>query len=214
MEKLRLLPKETYIYEPETDPLQYYYWPILGGMYRRRVELAINECMGGERVLEVGFGSGITFQNLHEKYQEIHGVDLYADVSRVSKMWDEHGIETKLRIGNVTSLEYADNFFDTVLLISILEHVQPEEQAIVFKEIKRVLKPGGQVVFGVPVERPIMVFAFKLLGHNIREHHFSTEEDVRMNAEKVLTKIKLVNMNSMIPFLGTVYQVGHYVKSK
>ncbi len=43
------------------------------------------ECAGGKRVLEVGFGSGVTFPNLNEQYEEIHGLDLKAPVEEISQ---------------------------------------------------------------------------------------------------------------------------------
>ena len=81
-----------------------------------------------------------------------------------------------------------------------------------FEEIRRVLKPGGQAVYGVPVERPLMVLAFRLLGYDIRRHHFSTEEDVSAAAGSVLEQAKLVQMRSTPPVFGPIYEVGHLVK--
>lgn len=39
---------------------------------------------------------------------------------------------------------YDDNTFDKVFLFSVFTHMMPDEVAHYFKEIKRVLKPGGQ----------------------------------------------------------------------
>lgn len=110
-------------------------------------------------------------------------------------------------------MPYEDNQFDTVLLISILEHLRPDELAQAFQEIKRVLKPGGQVVYGVPVERPFMVFMFRLLGYNIREHHFSTEIEVREAAKKVFKKEDVHAMKAFPSFFGNVYEIGCFVKA-
>lgn len=210
--KLKLLPVHQYRGVNEEDPIRYYYWPVFGSMYRRRVELALNECRGGQRVLEVGFGTGLTFLNLDDLYCEIHGIDLTADVPQVKSVFAGLGIQTQLQNGNVLRMPYEDDFFDTVLLISILEHLKPEDQPLAFAEIKRVLKPGGQLVYGVPVERPLMVFLFRVLGHDIRKEHFSTEEQVAMAASGCLRKERIVEMKSMFPFLGKVYEVGHFVK--
>ena len=109
-------------------------------------------------------------------------------------------------------MPYPDAFFDTVLLISILEHLKPEQQATAFQEIRRVLKPAGQVIYGVPVERPLMVFVFRLMGYNIRELHFSTERDVRKAASALLQPVRLVDMPAILPGLGAVYEVGHFLK--
>ncbi|MGQ9833947.1 MAG: class I SAM-dependent methyltransferase [Candidatus Villigracilaceae bacterium] len=211
--KLKLLPAGQYRGVNEKDPIRYYYWPVFGTLYRRRVELALVECRGGDRILEIGFGTGLTFLNLAEMYREIHGLDLTADVPQVKSVFDALGLKTFLQNGNVLNMPYEDGYFDTVLLISILEHLKPEEQSQAFAEIKRVLKPGGQVVYGVPVERPLMVFLFRVLGHDIRQEHFSTEKQVAAAAAAVLHKVRIVEMKSMLPFLGKVYEVGHFVKT-
>ncbi len=211
--KLRLLPFSEYVGVNRDDPLRFYFWPVLGRMYRRRIELCLDQCKGGQRVLEVGFGSGVTLLNLNQMYEEIHGLDLNASVEQVSELFSKKNIQTHLLNGSVLSMPYDDNFFDTVLLISTLEHLKPSEQQRAFGEIKRVLKPGGQVIYGVPIERTFMVFMFRLLGCNIREHHFSTEKDVFNAARNVLEKVRIVRMQSVPSIFGPVYEVGHFIKS-
>jgi len=210
--KLKLLPRDQYIDIEDKDPLRFYYYPFIGNLYRRRVELCLAECRGGERVLDVGFGSGVNFLNLNGMYKEIHGLDLDSDVEAVASIFQKIGIQTHLKNGNVLDMPYPDGSFDTVLLISILEHIKPQEQTQAFEEIKRVLKPGGQVVYGVPVEHPLMVFAFRLLGVNIREHHFSTEKEVLGAAQSVMQKVQVIDLKPALPIIKSVYQVGHFVK--
>jgi ubiquinone/menaquinone biosynthesis C-methylase UbiE len=210
--KLILLPRGSYIAIDHLDPLRFYYFPFIGKLYRQRVELCLAECKGGDRVLDVGFGSGVNFPNLNEMYQEIHGLDLKTDVDIVSKVFQDIGINTHLKNGNVLEMPYPDEFFDTVILVSILEHLKPEEQAVAFDEINRVLKPGAQVVYGVPVEHPLMVIAFRLLNVNIREHHFSSEEEVAEAARKVMRQVRIIDLKPAIPIIKSVYQVGHFIK--
>ena len=210
--KLKLFPYSEYAGVDKDDPLRFYFWPVIGKMYRRRIELCLGQCTGGQCILEVGFGSGVTFANLHEKYEEIHGLDLNAAVEDVASVFQERQIRTHLKTGSVLSMPYEDEFFDTVLLISILEHLKPPDQVEAFMEIRRVLKPGGQAIYGVPIERRLMVFMFRLLGFDIREHHFSTQKDVSDAAESVLDKLRIVQMPSIPSFLGPVYEVGHFIK--
>lgn len=210
--KLKLLPYKEYKGVQKIYSVIFYYLPILGSLYRRRVELCLAQCKGGETILEVGFGSGLTFLNLNEIYKHIYGLDLTCDVDIVRDVFDQHNIHPDLRNGNVLHMPYADNQFDTVLLISILEHLKPAELHQAFTEIKRVLKPGGQVVYGVPVERPFMVFVFRLLGYNIRKYHFSTEKQVMEAAGKVFNKEQVQVMKAFPSFLGSVYEIGHFTK--
>jgi SAM-dependent methyltransferase len=212
--KLKLLPYREYAGVDRDDPLRFYFWPIIGKMYRRRVELCLAECKPGRRVLEVGFGSGVTFPNLHELYEEIYGLDLTAPVQDVAGVFRARQVETHLQNGSVLAMPYENDFFDTVLLISILEHLKPSEQIQAFGEIHRVLKPGGQAIYGVPVERRLMVFVFRLLGCSIREHHFSTEKDVFNAADNILGKVRVIQMRSVASLFGPVYEVGHFVKSR
>lgn len=211
--RLQLLPLQRYVGVDEKDPIKFYRLPVIGRMYQRRIELCLEQLTGGQSVLEVGFGSGVSFLNLSQLYQEIHGLDLTADARQVCEMFASLGIQTDLRNGSVLELPYPDQSFDAVLLISILEHLQPQEQIIAFREIWRVLKPGGQVVYGVPVERPLMVFLFRLLGTDIRQHHFSTEADVREAAQEVFGPGNITPMRGPLGLFGQVYEVGEYEKT-
>ncbi len=218
MTSLKLLPQNQYRGVNDLDPIKYYYWPIFGKLYRRRVEMALAECRGGERVLEVGFGTGLAFLNLRGLYQEIHGIDLTADIQAVESVFKPYDIPLFLRKGDVLHMPYQDNTFDTVLLVSILEHLQPDDLRQALREIKRVLrspdtvsgKPGGQVVYGTPVERPFMVFMFRLLGHDIRKEHFSTEKQTAEAASEIFQKVRIKALRSVI---GPIYEVGHFVKA-
>lgn len=209
---LKLLPMNRYRGVNDYDPIRYYYWPVFGRMYRQRVEMALVECTGGQRVLEIGFGTGLAFLNLCDMYDEIHGLDLTADIAAVQSLYDELGVKTFLKQGDVLSMPYEDNYFDTVLLVSILEHLKPVALEQAFAEVKRVLKPGGQMVYGTPVEKPFMVFMFRLLGHNIRDEHFSTEKEIATAARKAFSSGKVLQMMSTPAVAGAVYEVGHFIK--
>lgn len=209
---LKLLPYKEYRGVPREYSVIFYFLPVFGRMYRRRVELCLAECKGGDSILEVGFGSGLTFLNLNGMYKKIYGLDLSCNVKEIAQVFARLGVHPDLRNGNVLDMPYQDNQFDTVLLISILEHLKPEELDRAFSEIKRVLKPGGQVVYGVPVERPFMVAMFTLLGSDIRKHHFSTEQDVAAAAAKHFKQVRVTPMKSTPAIFGNVYEIGHFIK--
>jgi SAM-dependent methyltransferase len=50
------------------------------------------------------------------------------------------------------TLDYADNTFDVVLSISVIEHVNGGDDSRVMKELWRVVKPGGLLIFTFPVK--------------------------------------------------------------
>lgn len=209
---LKLLPVSSYVGVNRDDPIRFYSVPGLGWYYRRRVEMCLEELTGGQRVLEVGFGSGVSFFNLRDLYAEIHGIDLTANIDEVTGFFRARGIETHLRQGDVRRLPHEDGFFDSVLMISILEHLRPEDLLQALSEVRRVLRPGGGLVYGTPVERPLMVTAFRVLGTDIRGQHFSTEKDIARQASDVLQKVRVRRLRGPLGLFGSLYEVGHFIR--
>jgi len=208
--ELKLLPREEYGFTKNHDPMRIYFWPLVGKLFRRRVEYCLDQCQGGEKILEVGFGSGATFLALNEKYKHIYGIDLDTDVEAVENLYERYHINHNLKIGNLIDLPYEENTFDTVLLISILEHVKPIDLQQAMGEIKRVLKVGGQMVYGVPIERPLMRIGFWFLGYDIRKHHFSTENQVRTEAEKYFNNGHILRMPLFHNAFGCSYEIASF----
>ena len=212
--RLKMLPASAYVGVNRDDPIRFYSVPVFGALYRRRVEMCLEELRGGERVLEVGFGSGVTFPSLKELYREIHGLDLTADVRRIETLFGGQGINVSLCQGSVLSMPYPDRMFDAVLLISILEHLKPDELSTALAEIARVLKPGGQLVYGIPVDRPLMTMCFRCLGCAIHGQHFSTEREVHRAARERLQEVRVSGMRGPLGLFGVLYEVGCFVKDQ
>jgi SAM-dependent methyltransferase len=195
-ERLLLYPVREYPGVGKDDPIRHYTKPIFGKLYRRRVEMCLAELKSGGDVLEVGFGSGVTFPNLARKYGRVWGLDPGVDIELVSAFWSTRGVRANLRAGSVLEMPFADDSMDSVLMISILEHQRPDELPRAFAEVRRVLRPGGQVVYGVPIDRLATRVAFRLLGYDIRRHHFSTERDVRSAASAFLEPVRYQDLRS------------------
>jgi ubiquinone/menaquinone biosynthesis C-methylase UbiE len=210
--KLSLLKYRDYLSQGLHDPLRYYFWPIIGRLYRKRVELALNECTGGQAILEIGYGSGLTFLSLNEIYGEIYGLDLQSNPQIITNFYRKFGIVVNVFKGHSSDLsEFKSNSLDTVLMISILEHLRPHELDLTISEVFRVLKPNGQLVYGVPVDKMIMTVAFLLLGHNIKKIHFSSEKNIELVVKKYFGKGRIISMDSLVS--SNIYQIGHFKKS-
>jgi ubiquinone/menaquinone biosynthesis C-methylase UbiE len=211
-QRLKMLALREYAGVNRDDPIRFYGLPFIGSVYRKRVERCLSELSGGSRVLEIGFGSGVTFLNLNGMYSEIHGLDLTANAGAVTATFQRLGIRTFLRNGDILDLPYQDGYFDSVLLISMLEHLRPESLIPAFRGIYRVLKQNGQVVYGVPVDKKIMDYAFRLLGYNIQEHHFSDHKQVSEAAGAVFKEVEISNI-CVWPF-GRLYEIGRCKKDE
>lgn len=105
----------------------------------------------GERVLEVGPGTGYYTLPLAEWIGPAGGLDI---VDLQQEMLDETMRRARERgLGNVTparadarELPYPDESFDAVVLVTVLGEI-PDQLAAV-REFARVLKPGGRLVNG------------------------------------------------------------------
>ena len=101
----------------------------------------------GMKVLEVGCGPG-HFCNMIKKYFpscQVYGVDLddnHIDFAKqTSKML---GLDINYSVGDVTNLQFDDNYFDIIFSHTLVEHL-PFDAFILGQ--KKVLKSGGKLVF-------------------------------------------------------------------
>ena len=99
----------------------------------------------GLRVLDFGCGPGTISVGLANAVEpgEIHGVDMdESQIERARSVAASQGQDNAIfHVGDVTALEFQDNFFDVAHCRSVLMHVP--DTAAVLSEVKRVLKPGG-----------------------------------------------------------------------
>ncbi|MEK9174468.1 MAG: class I SAM-dependent methyltransferase [Patescibacteria group bacterium] len=118
----------------------------------QRIEMAnslIPEKSRAGRVLDIGCGFYPLFL-VNTFFKEKYGVD---------KMFHHQGIEHN-SVLNITSIKkdiesdpilpFQDNFFSVVTALAMVEHVKPTPAIELFKEIKRVLEPGGVYIITTP----------------------------------------------------------------
>jgi ubiquinone/menaquinone biosynthesis C-methylase UbiE len=98
----------------------------------------------GPRVLEVSFGTGYLLTQYADRF-ETHGIDYNEKmVATAKKNLARKGITANLRQGNVESLPYEDNSFDTVVNTMAFTGYPDAQKAL--SELHRVLKRGGKLV--------------------------------------------------------------------
>jgi SAM-dependent methyltransferase len=68
--------------------------------------------------------------------------------STVSLDIDPRGLDADGVCGSALALPFADGVFDVVSAFDVIEHCDPEDQALA--EVRRVLRPGGRLVMSVP----------------------------------------------------------------
>jgi len=91
---------------------------------------------GAARVLDAGCGEGVL-------------VEEYADRLRIEGI-DANYSSERVKAGSLTALPYPDATFDRALCLDVLEHLTFEEQPRALAELRRVLRPGGELLVSVP----------------------------------------------------------------
>lgn len=187
---------------PKDDPLRFYYWPVIGSLYRRRIDGCVALLERGERVLEIGYGSGTSFLELSARYENVYGLDTHDYGPAIAQIFRREGLHVALERGSVLDPPYPDGHFDAILAMSVLEHLRPEDQPRVMGQLRRLLRSGGVLVVGVPGDNWLMSVGFRLLGYDIRQHHFSGSRIVLQAASRVLTIERVVCQPLPVRFLS------------
>ena len=104
----------------------------------------------GEVVLDIGCGNARDIAMITKSGGRVFGVDISEGMVAAARQEVENmrisGV--KLQVGDATSLAFPDASFDKVLCSEVIEHIPDAPLAL--REMRRVLKPGGQLVLSTP----------------------------------------------------------------
>jgi ubiquinone/menaquinone biosynthesis C-methylase UbiE len=109
--------------------------------YRRKL---VPQARG--RVLEVGVGSGMNLAHYASGVSEVVGIDpseRLLDMAR--RRAAAAGVQVSLRLGSASAMDVEDASFDTVVMTWTLCSIA--EPLAALREMRRVLKPGGNLLF-------------------------------------------------------------------
>jgi len=95
------------------------------------------------QILDVGCGTGANLMLLLQ-FGDAQGVDVSPDALAFCR---ERGLD-QVRLGAAESLPYEDGSFDLVTAFDVVEHLDDDVGSL--REMRRVLRPGGQIFLFVP----------------------------------------------------------------
>ena len=99
----------------------------------------------GERVLEIGCGTGSNLSFYRKAGSQAFGLDLSA--AMLSQAKEKFGNKTVLVRGDATEIPFADESFDTVLAMLTLHEMPSVIRTRVVDEMIRVSKENGRLLF-------------------------------------------------------------------
>ena len=127
------------------------YSDIYSEEYRKRIEtlepLIIKHMTRKGKVLDLACGAGGFSFLLEDMGFDVIALDNSEFMlSKAREFAGDKRSNVEFIKGDARKLPFEDNSFDYVLFIDSLVHFEPSELSRVFKEIARVLKPGGKLL--------------------------------------------------------------------
>lgn len=113
-----------------------------------RLRYLAESCRSGERVLNIGVGSGYLEKLLVERGVEVYSLDPCQEtILRLSR---ELNLGGNAQQGYCHDIPFEPGYFDKVIMTEVLEHLSEDVIHPTVEEIRRVLKPGGKFTGTVP----------------------------------------------------------------
>lgn len=140
------------------------------------------------KILDAGCGEGHLIEKLYSKDHKnfYYGFDITEVALESAKKRCPYANIQKMDITNITM---ENGFFDTVICSDVLEHVMMYKKAI--RELKRVLKKGGELIITFPKERVWTIARIILRRNPIRvPDHINT---FTLRKMKLLVKLKVLS---------------------
>jgi ubiquinone/menaquinone biosynthesis C-methylase UbiE len=135
---------------------RYNKWGSFGEAFRRQI---VNEASlkPGESVLDCGCGTGtlaVIAKRQVGAEGTVRGIDLSPDQLAIAKKKAQtQNLDITFHEGSIDELPFPDSSFDAIFSTLMIHHVPPKVKTGAFREMRRVLKPGGRIViadFGPP----------------------------------------------------------------
>ena len=121
--------------------------PTLARLRTQRANNLIPPDLRAGRILDIGCGSFPYFL-AHTAFKEKFAVD-QLPMPKETAVKNQIEFFT-LDLNEEPKLPFEDNYFNAVTLLAVVEHLNPDSMALLFKESRRVLKPGGMVILTTP----------------------------------------------------------------
>ena len=177
---------------------------------RLREAFAFAEVSPGMSVLDLGCGRGEIVRHVARLGAHSYGLDYSEAAVRLSDRIlqgepGEHGI---IR-GDAKLLPFRANMFDRVLMFDVVEHLFPWELDACLAEVKRVLKPQGQIIIHTAPNRWYDAYAYpvvrqvrRMMGQGARYPANPRALNVAINTEVHVNEQDILRMRRVLTKAG------------
>jgi len=205
--RLTLLPSDSIVKTGPYDHADWCYEGLLGYIMRQRYELVRTMLSEDkvERLLEIGYGSGIFMPELGKHANQLFGADVHPHAQEVTSALARCGITADLRTADAAALPFPDQYFDIVVGVSSLEFI--EDLNATCREIARVLKPNGALIVVTPGASPLLDFGLWLFTRQSAKRDFSGRRDFVVPAlHRHFDSVNIIRFPKAVPSSLTIYR--------
>lgn len=120
----------------------------------------------GKRLLEYGCGNGIESKLWIELGSNLTGIDISEEgINKAKTNMNKNEFEADYYVMNAEETSFGESNFDLVVGSAILHHLDIEKS---YKEIARILKPDGHIVFLEPLGHNPLLNLFRKITPKLR----------------------------------------------
>ena len=179
------------------------------GKHLQEISFILDYSGDNQRILDIGGGLGvnlIAIKKILSKNSSLFLIDRFEEYETGNRMGGyEEGLDllknTGIEVVNQDfwenkTLPFGSDLFDSVTIFDVTEHL-PGSPLYLFREINRVLKPGGRIILGGPNSVYILRRIRLLLGNNpyiyfydwISDRYYSHYREYSKNEQIELLKM-------------------------
>lgn len=144
-------------------------------------------CVQGQRVLDLGTGTGVLPRNLSPYGADFIGADIAANqIDQARRLAAEAGLNISFVVSAAETLEYPDEYFDTVTACQCYDYF---DKKILFPQTHRFLKDGGhfcilfmawlveESAIAAQTEKLILKYNPAWTGHSLRRFKYDLPKE-------------------------------------
>jgi ubiquinone/menaquinone biosynthesis C-methylase UbiE len=138
----------------------------------------------GQRLLEVGFGTGTDLLQFARGGAQVTGVDLTPrSIEIARRRFEVYGLAGEFAIGDGENLSFPGSSFDVVYSFGVLHHTPDTQRAV--HELHRVLKPGGKAIVMLYHRASLYYWGSLFLKHGVLGGEFFKESMAEIMSRRV-----------------------------
>jgi len=142
----------------------------------REFVVNFSEIKPGERVLDIGCGTGDQAIYFAKKGAVVTGIDIDQEmISCALKKKEKEGLNVYFQGGDARNLPFLDPVFDVAVISLVLHEIENKDRDKVISEMKRVVKKDGRLIFvdfNCPLPKSMISFSVKLVEFFAGRNHW------------------------------------------